>query len=576
VEDGKAPGRGEQQRRLTLEALAIGVAGALAARAFDWAVHMVQRLLLTGLAGYRPPGLPQQGGSLLEHVGPHGLWLIPIATTLGGLLSGWLVYTWAPEAEGHGTDVAVRAFHQRAGFVRARVPIVKTLASAIIIGSGGSAGYEGPTALITGGLASVYATWRKRSDRDRRILLLVGVAAGLSAIFRSPIGAAIFAVEVLYQTIEFEAAALFYTMLASIVAYAFNGLFVGWSPLFSVPPLDAPRFSAYGWYAALGVAGGIVAAFLPTAFYRTRDAFRALPMPNALKPALGALALGVLALAVPEVLGGGYGWIQHAIDGQMGTRLMLLLVLVKVTGMCLTISSGGSGGVFAPTLYVGAMLGGAFAQLLHLPAAAFVVVGMAAVFAGAARVPIATLLFVTEMTSGFEMLVAAALAVMLSYMTQSYLSRRLRYRSLYEGQVAGRADSPAHQVDQLRAGLRLLAHGSVPGAGGLVHMDLVQLIEAGVPVDLRSDQLKIATVAPDSHLVGQRIEALVPASLAGEIRVVAVLRGASVGLALPETVISAGDGLVTIVAPEGRAWFDRGFGFDARGLRAPRSESGSA
>jgi len=554
----------------------IGVAGALAARGFDWSVHLVQRLLLTGLAGYVPPGLASRGEPPTEHIGPHGLWLVPVATTLGGLLSGWLVYTWAPEAEGHGTDVAVRAFHQRGGFIRARVPIVKTIASAITIGSGGSAGYEGPTALITGGLASVYATWLKRSDRERRMLLLMGVSAGLSAIFRSPVGAAIFGVEVLYQTIEFEAAALFYTMLASIAAYALNGLFVGWHPLFDIPPLEPPHLGAYAWYAFLGVTGGVVAAGLPTAFYRTRDAFRALPLPAAFRPALGGLGLGLLALLVPQVLGGGYGWIQHAIDGQLATRLLLGLVAAKVVGLCLTVSSGGSGGVFAPTLYVGAMLGAAFAQLFALPVAPFVLVGMAAVFAGAARVPLATLFFVTEMTSGFELLVAGALAVMLSFMVQEALSSRLHYKSLYEGQVPGRADSPAHQVEQLQSSLRLLASGTMTGQPDLVHLDLVRLIEAGVPIELQTDQLKIAAVAPDSHLVGQRLDSLVPPALAGELRVVALLRDHAIALARPDAVLAPGDGLIAIVAPGGRAWFDRGFGLDPRGLRPPPVTSATA
>ncbi len=213
----------------------LGVVGALSAQVFTLMLKGAEALFLGGLAGYTPPGLPDEGGVLKQVIGPHGLWLIPVATTLGGLISGILVYSLAPEAEGHGTDTAVKAFHRAAGFIRARVAPLKAVASAITIGSGGAAGREGPTALMSAGIGSIYATLGKRSDEDRRLLVLVGMAAGLAAIFRSPIGTAIFAIEVLYADMEFEAAALLYTMLGSLVAYVINGVFVGWQPLFQVP-----------------------------------------------------------------------------------------------------------------------------------------------------------------------------------------------------------------------------------------------------------------------------------------------------------------------------------------------------
>ena len=208
---------------------------------------------------------PKKAASCNNIIGPHGLWLIPLATTLGGLISGLLVYNIAPEAEGHGTDTVVKAFHRAGGFIRARVAPLKLVASAITIGSGGSAGREGPTALIGAGVGSIYATvLGHRRDEERGLLVLMGMAAGLSAIFRSPIGAAFFAVEVLYGNMEFEAGALLYTMLASIVAYGVNGFFVGWQPLFYFPsgqtvlhPLN------YAWFGVLGAASGLIATLLP-------------------------------------------------------------------------------------------------------------------------------------------------------------------------------------------------------------------------------------------------------------------------------------------------------------------------
>ena len=222
--------------RLLFDSVVLGIVGGLGAQAFMWMLRVAQNIFLVWFAGYLPPGLPEEGGALRETIGPHGLWLIPIATTIGGLISGALVYGLAPETEGHGTDTVVKAFHWTAGKLRARVAPVKMIASAITIGSGGSAGREGPTALIAAGFGSIYADLLKRSERERRLLILMGMAGGLSAIFRSPIGTAIFAVEVLYSGMDFESEALIYCMLAAIVAYAVNGWFVGWQPLFRVPP----------------------------------------------------------------------------------------------------------------------------------------------------------------------------------------------------------------------------------------------------------------------------------------------------------------------------------------------------
>jgi len=272
--------QGGDKPRLLLDSVVLGIIGALSARLFIWMLRLSDKVFLVWLAGYHPPGLPEDGGVLQEVIGPHGLWLVPVATTLGGLISGALVYGLAPETEGHGTETVVKALHWTGGIIRARVAPVKMLASAITIGSGGSAGREGPTALIAAGFGSVYANLLHRPERERRLLVLMGMAAGLSAIFRSPIGTAIFAVKVLYGGMDFEAEALIYCMLAAIVAYAVNGWFVGWQSLFGVPSHPySVGLRAYGWYIALGAASGIVATILPEMFYRLRAVFAALPIP---------------------------------------------------------------------------------------------------------------------------------------------------------------------------------------------------------------------------------------------------------------------------------------------------------
>jgi CIC family chloride channel protein len=556
------------QPRLFLDALLMGVVGALSAQVFMAMLGAAQTVFLVWLAGYQPPGLSDAGNVIQEMIGPHGLWLIPVVTTLGGLISGILVYSLAPEAEGHGTDTAVKAFHRAAGFIRARVAPLKMLTSAITIGSGGAAGREGPTALISAGIGSIYATLTRRSDEERRLLVLIGMAAGLSAIFRSPVGTAFFAIEVLYSEMEFDAGVLLYTLLASIVAYAVNGLFVGWQPLFRVPAdLPIPGFADYLWYAVLGCIAGPVATLLPMAFYRIRDAFHAIPIPPHFKPAIGGLGVGLLALVLPQIVGGGYGWIQEAIDGHLVAGLMLALIFGKILALSLTISSGGSGGVFAPSLFVGAMLGGFLAQPFHQPSAAFVVVGMAAVFAGAARVPIATLLMVMEMTGGFEMLVPAALAVTLSYVIQVALSAPLKYRSLYEAQVPGRADSPAHHTEHLETALRLLRERRGATLPMIGHLDLQALLASGIPVDLPGGmQLMIGNLAAQSPFVGQPVPSDLLVDDHDAAEVVAVFREGCTLSPQPGVKLKAGDQMLIIASPQAQQQLARHF------IRMPKTE----
>jgi CIC family chloride channel protein len=525
----------------------LGTAGALAAQVFTWLLRGSTWLFLGKLAGYRPPGLPSDGGLAQELIGPYGVWLVPLATTLGGLLVGLLIAKVAPEAEGHGTDTVVRAFHRAGGFLRGRVAPVKVLASAITIGSGGSAGREGPIALTAAGIGSWYAGLTGRSEGERRLLLLTGMAAGLAAIFRSPVGTALFAIEVLYADMEFESSALLYTMLASIVAYAINGLFVGWQPLFRIStPLALPSPWSNAWYLVLGVAAGVLGTYVPLVFYRIRDVFRALPVHPALKPALGGLLMGALALVVPDVIGGGYGWMQAAIDGRLALGTLAILALAKPLALSLSVASGGSGGVFAPSLFAGGMLGGLLAGLVHLPAAPFVVVGMAAMFAGAARVPIATLVMVTEMTGGYTLLVPAALAVMLSYLVQRLLAARVRYRSLYEGQVGNRADSPAHHSEHLRIALRILKDRQVLNPAEVGQLDLVSLMRSGIPVELPGERrLTIGVLRPESTFVGQPLGAE-EVSLTGDTSVIGIIRGERMLPPRPDTTLEAGDRLILL------------------------------
>jgi CIC family chloride channel protein len=308
--------------------LLVGLLGAVAALVFDLMVELGERWLLVEITGWRPPG----AGTLTpfaEAPSWAARWRFPVVTTLGGLLGGFLVYRWAPETEGHGTDAAIAAYH-RGDEIRGRSPLIKAVASALTIGSGGVAGREGPTAQIVVGLGSVVSRLSGLRGEERRILLLASMAAGLAAIFRAPLGMAIFAVEILYAGMVFESEALIYTVIAAVTAYALHGLVAGWVPVFAIPSgltFDQPE--ALLAFAVLGVAAGLLGALLPALFYRTQALFRRLPLPPHLKPALGGLLVGLLAMAVPAVLGTGYGWVELALAGSLSGGTLLLLLALK-------------------------------------------------------------------------------------------------------------------------------------------------------------------------------------------------------------------------------------------------------
>ncbi len=433
-------------RKWVILGVLIGVVAGLGAIAFFSAIQWSTKLFLGGIADLTPPLPLGEGQPIVSAAGRR--WLIPVVTTLGGLLAGLVVFTLAPEAEGHGTDAAIEAFHERGGRIRARIPPIKLIASAITIGSGGSAGREGPTAQIAAGFGSWLGDVFQLSPQDRRIAVAAGIGAGIGAIFKAPLGGAILAAEVLYIR-DFEVEAIVPGFIASVVGYSIFGAWSGWTPVFGNGlgfQFDQP--SSLVWYAVLGLLAGLGGIAYAKTFYGIRDLFRRIRIPPHFKPAIGGLGVGLIALAFPQVLSMGYGWLQLAIDGntaQLAVGTMLALVALKMVATSLSIGSGGSGGVFAPGLFIGGMLGGAMWSMLHghvgwMPANSepFVVVGMMALFGGVAKAPIAVILMVAEMTNELSMVVPAMLATMIAYL----VSGNIR---IYESQAKTRADSPAHR-----------------------------------------------------------------------------------------------------------------------------------
>ena len=381
-------------------------------------------------------------------------WLFLLIPALGGLVSGIIVFYVAPEAEGHGTDAMIDAFHQRSGYIRKRVPIVKIIASAITIGSGGSAGKEGPIAQIGAGFGSFLASVLKLKPRDRRILVLAGASGGIGAIFHAPLGAALFAPEVLYQATEFEFEAILPCIVAAIVASSIFDQYFGRQVLFFPGQVDFHLIELIPYF-LFGVVCAAVGYVYIKFFYGARDRFfKKLPIPKLLRPVVGGFLLGVTALLAPQIMDGGYGWIQSAMDGKLFWGTMLALVFLKILATSCTISSGGSGGVFGPSVFMGAMLGGAFGYLGQALAptwivnpAAFVVVGIGGFFAGVAKVPISSIIMACEMCGNYALLVPLMLVSATSYIL-------LGRTSLYEKQVISRLSSPAHMGEFARGVLR--------------------------------------------------------------------------------------------------------------------------
>ena len=437
-----------QAWRSVVFGLLVGVVSGLGAVVFSSLLEVIYDFSLNEVAGYYPPKCAGEGaGEHVVRILAYNWWLL-VVPTMGGLLCGLIVYTWAPEAEGHGTDGMIDAFHNKTGLIRGRVPIVKTLASAITLGTGGAAGREGPIAQIGAGFASFLATKLKLSARERRILVIAGTGAGVGAIFRAPFAGALFATEVLYRDSEFEFEAIIPAIISSIVSYSVFCTVAGWGTLFDIPDVAFKDPRVLPLYILLGIACAAVGLFYIKFFYGVRDhVFAKIQIPDHFKPAIGGFALGVMAFFMPEVLGMGYGWVQEAIYGHLAIGFMLLMIFMRIVATSLTISSGGSGGVFVASVVIGGMLGGTFGQIFHqmfpgvvIDPASFVIVGMAGFFAGVAHVPISSLIMTSEMTGGYGLLVPMMLV--------SSVTHLLLYKwSLYENQVHQRVDSPAHLGD---------------------------------------------------------------------------------------------------------------------------------
>lgn len=499
----------------------VGVAAGLGAIAFQYLSQAVTHQALAVTAGYEPeePAGEHSWFADREVEGEPRFWLLLAVLVGGGLASGLLVFTFAPEARGHGTDGAIEAFHHRRGVIRGRIPIIKTLASAITIGTGGSGGREGPIAQIGAGFGSFLASRLNLPAHDRRILLAAGMAAGVGAIFRAPLAGALFAGEILYREADIESEVIVPSAISSIVAYTVFSLSLPhelrFTPLFGKLSFSLHSFWELLPLAVLAVALSMAGVLYIKVFYATERLFERLPMPAALRPALGALLTGLLAIALYHGFGGdarilsvlstGYGSIQEAFRSAagMGVGLLLAIALGKIVTTSLTIGSGGSGGVFGPSMVIGGCLGAAGGLVCHglwpdvvTDPEAYVLLGMAGFFAGAAHAPISTVLMVFEMTGTYEMLLPTMWVSTLCFL----LSRRW---TLYHQQLPTRLESPAHRGSFIVDVLEGIHVGDVFDPGRSVRtvpesMELEQIVH----LLGETEQDYFPVVDPEGRMVG--------------------------------------------------------------------------
>ncbi len=374
---------------------------------------------------------------ILRHVPWYRVMLVP---ALGGLLTGLVIHIFAREAKGHGVSEVMEAVALQGGVIRGRVGLVKTIASALTLGSGGSVGREGPIVQIGASIASKIGQVLGANPRQLRTLAGCGASAGIGAIFNAPIAGAIFSLEVILG--DFELATF-----APIVLAAVMGTAVAQSRLGNYPSFEAPAFEVHAvlaeipFWLLIGVLAGLIAALFIKALAFSEDSFEKIPLWTPLRPALGGLAVGAMGLLVPWVLGGGYATMTDMLFGRLTWTLLALLVGMKLVATCISIGSGGSGGAFAPALFIGAALGGIVGHGVEaiMPGytaapGMYALIGMGAVLAGAAQAPLTALLMAFEVTNNYQTI----LPVMLACAISAIIARRYAKESVYTMKLARR------------------------------------------------------------------------------------------------------------------------------------------
>ncbi|WP_246128171.1 chloride channel protein, partial [Amycolatopsis rhizosphaerae] len=407
--------------------VAIGAGAGLGAVAFRWLITAFTRLF-SGHTDYAAAG--GQAHPWLPALGP---WFLLITPVLAGLVYGPLVHRFAPEARGHGVPEVMYAVAERGGRIPAQVTVVKALASAMTIGSGGSVGREGPIVQIGSALGSTLGRLARLPESRLRVLVACGAAGGIAATFNAPLAGPFFAMELILR--DFAAESFGAVVLSSVTASVVGRAVFGNAAFLSLPPFTLRNPVEYLLFVALGILVGASGVLFTRVLYLVEDACDWLWRgPEWLRPAAGGLLLGGLLLLLPEMYGVGYPVLQNAVQGRYVLGFLLILLAGKILATSLTIGIGGSGGVFAPSLFIGAMGGTAFGIAVHtaLPAVTafpgvYGLIGMGAAFAGAARAPITAVVILFELTGQYTIILPMLTAIVVATLTGKTLSHDTIY-----------------------------------------------------------------------------------------------------------------------------------------------------
>jgi chloride channel protein, CIC family len=434
---------GANRLGLMVAALIVGGAAGLGAVGFRWLIYAVTWLV----TGHDQFG--QQGHVSSLHLAWLGIFFVLVVPVAGGLLYGPLVQRFAPEARGHGVPEVMLAVAESGGRIRPQVTVVKALASAICIGVGGSVGREGPIAQIGSALGSTVGQLVRMPASRLRIIVACGAAGGIAATFNAPITGLFFGIEIILRDVSLDA--LCATALAAVAGDLVSRSFFGAAPFFALIPhnLAMPSNATYLLVAVLALIAGLIGVAFKTFLYKLEDTIDELwkGRPEWARPAVGGIALGLVLLALPEMYGVGYPVMDRVINGHVVLALIVLFMFGKILACSLTLAIGGSGGVFAPSLFTGAMAGMAFGTVAqHVfghavgPPAIYALVAMGGVFAGATQAPLTAIASVTEMTGNF----ALTLPIILAAAIAAALSRHLTYGNIYTTKLLRRGIDIEH------------------------------------------------------------------------------------------------------------------------------------
>jgi len=405
---------------MVLVSLLIGLLGGLGAVGFRECIKLLQRIAWHASA----PSL-----AYLEQL---PAWWKILAPATGGLVVGLIIVRFAREAKGHGVPEVMESVALRGGRIRPRVVLAKLFASGVCIASGGSVGREGPIVQIGSAIGSTIGQWLNVGERRLRTLVGCGAAAGIAGTFNAPVAGALFAVEIILG--DFGVSQFSPIVISSVVATVVSRHFLGDFPAFDVHPYSLVSPAELVAYAVLGILAGLVALLFIRVLYGFEDLFDRVPLSVPLRAVVGGALIGAIALRFPHVLGVGYEAINLALGGELVWTLLLVLALVKILAVSITIGSGGSGGVFAPSLFIGGMLGGAVGTVVHslwpgstAGAGAYALVGMGAVVAAGTHAPITAIVIIFELTSDYKII----LPLMISCIIATLLTTRLQEASIY-------------------------------------------------------------------------------------------------------------------------------------------------